>query len=263
MDAQELLRAAIAFQRAWVETGAQVTRTPYGAIIRDMRYPRVFMANLGWVERIPRGGIEEVLADLDAAFEGTAVRHRNLVFEDAQRAFENQEAFAARGFRPLAELTMARVGLPVCVTNPDLAIREVGVDAPEDDHRRLRLRLFEGLGYAPEEARQVYAVARERGAAVGQHDYVGYVQGTPAGTIALWPRGAFGLIEDVATMPEFRGRGVARTMLFEIAKRSLSLRCEYTLLFADLFDSPQDMYKTLGYIPVGELRSFLKTPPPA
>ena len=262
MDTREFLRAALDFQRTWAETGAEVTRTGYGAILRAPRYPRVFTANLAWVERLPRGGIEEILADLDAAFDGTTVRHRNVFFEDAQVAFENQEAFAARGFRPLGALTLARVGLPACITNPDVTPREVGSDAPEDDYRRLRMRLFEGIGFTPEESRQLYAIGRERGAALGQKDYVGYFADSPAGTISLWPRGTFALVQDVATMPEFRNRGVARTLLFDASKLAVSARCEYVVLFTALLDAPQAMYRTLGYFPVGEVRSFLKTGSP-
>ena len=262
MDLQDLLRGALGFQRTWVESGARVTPTSYGAIVSDMRYPLVFMANLAWIERLPRGGIEEILESLDHAFGHTEVRHRNVIFEDAQLAFENQEAFAARGFRPLGDLAMARLGLPACIANPELGVREVGPDAAEDDYRRLRMRLFEGIGYAPEESRQLYAVARARGTAVGAREYVGYIQGTPAATISLWPRGRFAFISDVATMPEFRNRGVARTMLFETTKRAINLGAEFSLLITDLLDSPQVMYKTLGYQPVGEIRSFLKVEVP-
>ncbi len=258
MDTRDLLRAALDFQRTWVEAGGEVIRTSYGEIARDPQHPMIFMANLALVERPPTGGVDEVLGDLEDVFMGTQVQHRNVVFEDAQAAFESQEAFVARGFRALGDLTMARLGLPACVTNPDLVVREVGTDAPEEDYRHMRTRLFEGLGFAAEESRQLYAVARQRGGALGQKTYVGYLQGRPAGTIALWPRGRFGFIQDVATMPEFRNRGVARSMLFDVSKRALSERCEYTLLFTDLFDSPQAMYKTLGYFPVGEVRSFLK-----
>ena len=263
MDTEELFRATRAFERSWAETGAEVERTDFGVVIRHRSYARIYMANLAWVERLPAGGIEAVLASLDAAFRDTPVRHRNVVFDDAQVAFENQEAFVALGFHPAAELAMARVGLPACITNPDLVLREAGKEAPEDDFRRLRMRLFEGMGYDLEESRQLYAIAREHGASVGQQDFVGYYQGTPAGTVSLWPRGRFALVGDVATMPEFRNRGVARTMIFEMSKRSINAGCEYSLLFTDLLDSPQAMYKTLGYQPVGELRSFLRLPPPA
>lgn len=263
VDTRELLRTALDFERTWVEIGAEIRKTSYGAVIRDLRYPLIHVANLAWIERLPRRGIEEVLADLDAAFEGTGVGHRNIIFEDAQTAFENQEAFAAHGFRPLADLTMARVGLPACIANPDLATREVGSDAPEDDYRRLRMRLFAGLGYGEEEARQLYALSRDRGRVVGLRTFVGYHGDRPAGTISLWARGRFGFVSDVATMPEFRNKGIARTMLFDISKRAINAGCEYSLLFTDLLESPQVMYKTLGYQPVGEVRSFLRVASPA
>ncbi len=263
MDTRELLRACQTFERTWSETGASIRKTSYGVTIRNARFPRIYMANRAWVERMPQGGVDEILEDLDAAFKGSAVRHRNVVFEDAQAAFENQEAFAARGFRPLSELAMARVGLPACITNPDVVIAEVGKGAPEVDYRRMRMRVFEGLEYDREESEQLYAIARDHGAVLGQHDYVGYLQGAPAATISLWPRGLFGYIGDVATMPEFRNRGVARTLIFEISKRALGEGCEYGLLFTDPFDSPRAMYKTLGYEPVGEVRSFLKVGNPA
>ncbi len=260
MDTQELLRAGQGFERTWAETGATIRKTPYGATIRNDDFPRIYMANLAWVERVPSGGLDAILDDLDAAFEGSGTRHRNVEFEDAQMAFEHQEAFAERGFRPLSELAMARVGLPACITNHDVSIREVGKDAPEEDYRRLRKRVFAGLEYDREESEQLYAIARHHGAVLGQHDFVGYLQAEPAATISLWPRGQFAYIGDVATMPEFRNRGVARTLIFEISKKALSQGCEYSLLFTDPFDSPRALYKTLGYEPVGEVRSFLQVP---
>jgi len=260
VDTEELFRAARSFERTWVETGGDVRTTSFGRVVHDVRYPLIYGANLAWVERLPSSGLDKVLGAMDETFRGTATRHRNVVFDDAQVAFEHQEDFAARGFRPAAELAMARVGLPACIANPDLALRAVGEGAPEEDYRRLRMRLFTGMGYAGEESRQLYTIARERGAALGQRDFVGYYQGAPAATISLWTRGRFAFVGDVATMPEFRNRGIARTMLFETSKASINAGCEYSLLFTDLLDSPQAMYRTLGYQPVGELRSFLRLP---
>jgi len=37
--------------------------------------------------------------------------------------------------------------------------------------------------------------------------------------------------------------------------------CEYILLFANLFETPQVMYKTLGFEPIGEMRGFFRAAP--
>ncbi len=258
MDLAALLRTTLDFQRRWVETGCIAERRPYGALLRNDRYPLVFMANMAWVERPPQEGIDGVLADLDRAFAGSAVRHRYLVFEEARAAFDEQERLAGQGFQPDAVVAMARLGIPACITNPDLEIRQVGAAAQEGDFRTIWLAVREEMGWTPDETRQVYALDRERGAALGQRTYVAYLEGEPAGIFALWTRGVSALIEDVATHPRFRMKGVGRTMIFEACTRAVNLGCEWTLLLTPLLGSPQVMYKTLGFQPVGEIRSFLR-----
>jgi len=53
-------------------------------------------------------------------------------------------------------------------------------------------------------------------------------------------------------------RGVGRTMLFEACKRAIEARCEWVVLISDLFDTPKEMYKTLGFEAIGEVRGFLR-----
>ena len=260
MDLPGLLRTTLAFERTWVEAGCSVQRRPYGALLRNDRYPLVFMANMAWVERVPAGGIEEVLADLDRAFSGSAVRHRYLVFDDARAAFEQQEALARLGFQPEAVTAMARLGIPACIPNPDLELRRVGEGAAESEHRDVWFPIREEMGWTPEEALQVYALDRERAEAVGRMSYVAYLEGKPAGIIALWVRSGSALIEDVATLPRFRNKGVGRTMIFEACKLAVNEGSEWTLLLTPLLGSPKVMYETLGFQPVGEIRSFLRPP---
>lgn len=262
MELSDLLRATLAFEHTWTETGCKVERRPYGALLRNDRYPLVFMANMAWVDQLPKDGIEEILGDLDRAFEGTAVRHRHIVFDDAQTAFGEQETLARFGFQPDAVVAMARLGIPACITNPDLEVREVGKGAPESDFRSVWLAIREEMGWTPEEARQVYALDRERAAILGQTSFVSYLGAELAGIFAVWVRGTSALVEDVATLPRFRMKGVGRTMIFEACKRAVDLGCEWTFLMTPLAGSPQVMYKTLGFQPVGEIRSFLKVETP-
>ena len=258
MDVQDLHAALVDMVRTWVQTGADVRETGYGLVVRDLRHPLVHDANLAWVDRAPDGGPETIVRDLDAEFLGTDVHHRFALFADAQVAYECQGAFTASGFRPLAELVMAKVGLPSCIVNPDLEIREIGTDAPEADYRRVQATIHEEAGYGKEESGQLYALDRERATAVHEKTFVGYVREEPAAAYKLWPRGRFAVIGNVATLPAFRMRGIGRTMIFDACRRSMTARCEYALLTTDLFDTPQAMYKTLGFEPVGELRGFVR-----
>src|SRR5207245_9426584 len=74
----------------------------------------------------------------------------------------------------------------------------------------------------------------------------------------VWARPPFAWIDDVETHPDFRLRGIARTMIFEACRRAASARCEWVLLTTDLFDTPKGMYRTLGFEPVGEVRGVVR-----
>lgn len=258
VDLRDLHGTTVDFLRTWTRIGGEVLPASFGEILRNGRYPLVHMANTAWVDVVPPGGVEAILRELDRAFAGTAVRHRHLFFTHASRAYDLQEAFVERGFHPTAELVLAKVGLPVCVTNPDVEVREVGVDAHEPEFRAVTVAVHTGLGYTSEESRQVYEMDRERAAETGERWYVAFHKGDPAGTFTLWPRGRFGLIGNVGTVPEHRKRGVGRTMIFEACSRAIDLRVEYALLTTALLGAPKVMYQTLGFQPVGELRGFLK-----
>lgn len=257
MDFRELHRAILDFQRTWTESCGQVTPTRYGAILRHDRYPLVPMANLAWVARPPGGGMDEVLDDLDRTFDDAVVR-RGIHFEDPQLAFEAQEELVGRGFRPTASVGMARLGLPSCIRNDAVAVREVGPDAPEEDFLGVLRVVVREEGYAAEESRQRLELDRERAAALGVRAFVAYLHDEAAGTFRLWPRGSFALVEDVATHPRFRMQGVGRTMLWEAGRQALYRGAEWTVLLAGLQEAPRIMYTTLGYQPVGEVRGFLR-----
>ena len=261
MDVGELHAALIDMVRTWVQTRAATEAMPYGVLVRDAAHPIVHEANMAWVDRMAEDGVPRILADLDEAFLRTDVRHRYVLFADAQMAYDHQGEFVGGGFQALAELVMAKVGLPACIVNPDLAIREVGPDAPEDHYRVVQETVQAEAGYTPEESRQVNALERERGLAVGERVFVGYVGDEPASTFTVWPRGSFALIGNVATLPKFRMRGVGRTMILDGCRRAINTRCEYALLTTNLFDTSQAMYKTLGFEPVGELRGLLRRAP--
>ena len=258
VDTDELLRAVIEFLRLWREQASSHVPTSWGTIYRDERFHTIHQANLGWVASLPKEGPSKILADLAAAFRGTAVRHQALLFEDAAEAYTVQEELAGQGFRPMSELAMAKVGLPACIVNPEVEIRPAVEGAPAEAFRLLKIATESASGYSREVVDQLWSLWHDRSGRVGMTPYVAYLNGVPAGTISVWARGPFAWIDDVATHPDFRLRGVARTMIFEACRRAASARCEWVVLTADLFDTPKEMYKTLGFEPVGEVRGFVR-----
>ena len=261
MDTRELFRVMLDFERAWLEAGVTVLPRPWGTLFRGEPYPLIYVANLAWVDRLPSEGPTRVLDEMDEVLGAAGIRFRSLVFADAQEAYEAQEAFAAEGFRPTAEIGMARVGLPTCIVNPDVEIREVGRGAPAEHFRGISKAIDDESGHSDDVHRQFTTIASARAAAVEMRDYVAYLKGEPAGTVSVWPRGRFAVIDNVATHPRFRMKGVGRTMIFEACNRAIQELCEYSLLFANLFETPQVMYKTLGFEPIGEMRGFFRGAP--
>jgi len=258
VDTDELLRAVIEFLRVWREQAPSRVSTSWGTIYRDERFHTIHQANLGWVSSLPKEGASKILTDLAAAFRGTAVRHQALLFEDAAEAYTIQEELAGQGFRPMSELAMAKVGLPACIVNPEVEIRPAVEGASAEAFRLLKIATESASGYSREVVDQLWDLWHDRSGRVGMTPYVAYLNGVPAGTISVWARGPFAWIDDVATHPDFRLRGVARTMIFEACRRAASARCEWVVLTADLFDTPKEMYKTLGFEPVGEVRGFVR-----
>lgn len=233
-------------------------RTPFGEIVRNERFPLVHMANLAWVDALPDDGPASVLSALDGAFLGTQVVHRHILFTDPAGAYEAQEAFAALGFRPTAEVALARVGLPNCIVNEEVQVREVGRGASEEDLGDVVRAVHEDLGYTPEESRQVHELDRLRAADLGDRAFVGYLDGRPVASADLWPRGRFGMIGNVGTLPAYRMRGAGRTMIFRMLEKAMEERVEYALLTANLSTWTPTLYQTLGFTPVGEVRGFLR-----
>lgn len=258
VELRDLLEAAIDFHRRWAEAGGSATPTGWGSILSNVRYPLVHMANLAWVDVVPPDGPGAILDDLDAAFMGTDVRHRRLQFADARSAYEVQEDLARRGFKPLASLAMAKVGLPACIVNPDVDVRPVVEATTEGDFGGIAAMVHHEFGYEDEESRQLLALSRERARLVDMRSFVAYLRGEPAGIVTLWPLAPVALVEDVATRPEFRMQGVGRTMIFQACSFAADAGCEYVLLMTDLSGVGHPLFKTLGFQPVGEVRGFLR-----
>src|SRR2546423_13902004 len=149
-------RGLIDFLRIWQEQAPAEVRQTWGTIYRDDRFPLILQANLGWVATPPEGGSKKIIEDLGEAFSGTAITHQALLFEAAEKAFALQEEFVRLGFRPTAELALAKVGLPDCIVNTDLEVRPAAAGSTMDDFRAITAATDVAFGHSRDVIEQLW-----------------------------------------------------------------------------------------------------------
>jgi ribosomal protein S18 acetylase RimI-like enzyme len=76
----------------------------------------------------------------------------------------------------------------------------------------------------------------------------------------LYVRGSIGQIEDVNTLEEFRGRGLARAVVRHAADVAVADGAELVFLHALDDDWPKELYAKLGFDPAGYVWSFVRPP---
>jgi GNAT superfamily N-acetyltransferase len=85
---------------------------------------------------------------------------------------------------------------------------------------------------------------------VGSHD------GVDASTATLFLDGGIAQIEDVATLIDHRGHGLARATVGAAVDAALAAGTHLVFLHADADDWPKELYAKLGFVPVGEAWGF-------
>lgn len=191
--------------------------------------------------------------------------HRRLVCEDGEDAARLVDPLRARGWQVTTEVVMVlreprdREPAPGLAREVDAAtLHPVEVATMLDEPE---LRDAPGARAVAEE---VVASRRALAAATPTRFFCGAWEGRDGCSATLYSDGRAAQVENVGTVPELRGRGLARATVSLAVGAALADRHELVLLFADDDDWPKDLYGRLGFRPVGRVRTFLRsaTPPP-
>ena len=88
--------------------------------------------------------------------------------------------------------------------------------------------------------------------------YLARVTGVPAGFLVISMQGAFvGYIQLVGVAPEFRRRGVGRSLIEFAEKRIFRETPNVFICVSDFNREAQGFYAELGYQKIGELKDFI------
>lgn len=237
---------ALAFLRAgYVGVVERVDERPWGLLLLTPSLPRVWDANIALVDRW-QGSAEELHAEIDRAHERAGLRHRKTVIHD--------EGLAARVWPGLAEpdwplrnrhLVLAQRGEPD--RGPDVTI-DVAVLTPSD-YAAVHAHGIRLEPYGRDEAvvEQLLELDRRVARVFATTYLAAIVDDRPVSYASLYEAGGVAQVEDVLTLPEHRGRGLARAVVLEAVRRARANGAGLVFLVADAGDWPRLLYARLGF----------------
>lgn len=233
---------------------------PWGPALFNDTFHRVYDLNLLRVDRRVDGLSAETLAgEAERLHSAAGHEHRRVAVSDPDLGASLQGGFRALGWQVRRYLFMAQL------REPDGPARVPVRELEEAEHWDAK-RAFMATspeGYDDEVIVQLLERDRLKDAVVDFRRFGVDAGGTVASVCELYSDGATAQIEDVSTREEQRGRGYARATVQAAAAAAREAGCDLVFLVADEDDWPKELYRKLGFDPLGTLYDFLKLPPGA
>jgi GNAT superfamily N-acetyltransferase len=91
--------------------------------------------------------------------------------------------------------------------------------------------------------------------------FLGAADGVDAAVTTLYSDGEVAQVEDVATLRDYRRRGLARAAVSAAIDAALEMGHRLVFIVADEDDWPKDLYGRLGFDPIGRAWSFTRPGP--
>jgi GNAT superfamily N-acetyltransferase len=240
------MREALAFLHWFEEACAgRIEPFEYGrGFFRD-ELPNVWDLNFLRVER-GEPSADELVAAADELM--ATLEHRRVVVDDPVLAGRLEPAIPASGWAVERHLVMehrrpAEAGRTTALAG-EASADEVDLFWAEVDRRR---------GFTLGKRAVIEAAVRTR-------YFAGYADGVPASCCELRSRGGVGQVEDVVTLEEHRGRGLASAAVLAALGASLAEGNTLTFLLADADDWPCRLYERLGFETTGRRWRFQRLP---
>jgi|GEM_PF-520643 len=259
----ESVRKACATYAAHLALGHEVEDRPEARFVRFRPAPQVYDAN--FVQRVRAATPEATERVLAATEEWLAGFEHRQVLTDPETPAVFQAHLALEGYKPRPTLQMLLEGDLQGPAPAGVEIR--GVAAPEDwtsvqALKRVRdVEDCEKAGRAPwgEEvtAQMVLAVQAK---APQVRFFLARHEGKDCAYFSSFPGvGGVGMLEDLFTLPEARGRGVARALIHHCAADARRRGAGRLLIGADPADTPRHAYAAMGFQPLCLTWAWLKT----
>jgi ribosomal protein S18 acetylase RimI-like enzyme len=240
------------FEREIELAGTETVDSPLGLGVLTPELPRRHDSNYLLLERAESA--HEAIGEADRILGGAALAHRVILTFDDQLAWRLMPEFQALGWLINRHVIMVQRREPE--KNADLTIvREVHEPALRPG--RTRAILAQPWG-SPELARQLLdskVILAER----AQTRFFGVeVNGEIVAWSDLYVAQHIGQVEDVATVPEHRGKGYATAVVLRAVEEARQAGADLVFLVADDHDWPKKLYARLGFDTIGRIHKFIR-----
>jgi ribosomal protein S18 acetylase RimI-like enzyme len=252
---------AVVFERAFAfedsleeRTTERLEPTPYGPVLVHSRLNRVHDLNFLRALEPGEASAEELAAEANRIQRAAGISHRRVNIRGEDQLARLEPQFVKLGWQPQRFVLMVHQGGP---DRPgDHEVREV-------DEPMLRPLWAEAIRIEPhgkDEAlvQQILEHRRDVGKAIPTRLFAGEADGRLVAHTELYCEDGVGQVENVFTLPDYRGRGLARSLVLHAVAESNAAGNELTFLVADADDWPQRLYEKLGFETVGRYARFLK-----
>jgi GNAT superfamily N-acetyltransferase len=252
------LARALTFERSLHRRmSTRFERFAWGTAFLDDRYPTRWDSNFLWVERSVEDVSGEALAaEADRVLGSAGLPHREIVIDDEAEGARLAGELAGRGYEVSHLTTMAR---------RREADRPGGWATEEVDARTLRPALETVLRREPwgddeVTVRMLADYRRVLALTIDARFFVARVEDEIVSMCELYVDPPVAQIDDVATLSEFRGRGLARAVVLRAVEEARAADCDLVFLNAFADDWPRRLYARLGFDPIGGFWSLVRPP---
>lgn len=250
-----MLERVLGFMDAVERRSAQRTeKWSHGTAFFHDDYPKKYALNyLTITENDPDLTVEDMVAEAERLQGGAGLLHRRINGgPEAGRYFED---FKKLGWRADHLVVMVHDGT-IRPSSKELPVIEIGFD--EAKAAQIQWELNDNND--PDVAEMLGDSVRVLYDAVDLHFYACMVDGTIGGWCEHYLLDGISQTENVMTFEDFRGRGIASSVVNHSLNVAYAAGADLAFLLADNLDWPKELYGRLGFSPAGYIFEYTLLP---
>jgi GNAT superfamily N-acetyltransferase len=250
------LERAAAFEEAMREAAVErVVATRFGPAFFNDTYRDLWVMNVLRVETPGNASADEIAAEAERVQGASGIRHRRVLVTDPEAGGRLAPGFAELGWQPdnFVFMVLRRESEK---RGDSAIVAEVTHDQLTDLRRTITLEQLPQT--RPDELEQVLSSSHLFEAPGRARHFAVVVDGVVVSATDLFSDGRTAQVEEVATLPEHRGRGYASAVVQRAVDEALATGHDFVFLTADAEDWPKELYRRLGFDDVGSKWAFLR-----